>query len=182
MAEPSARAAEMVQEQEQRDADPERDADVADGGEGFWVHGATFGEEKEENHEWTRMNTNFGLVAAPPNLILSVTDSCLFVFIRGSILLKHNAFPLKLGAAEVEDKANSKAGETQVVHDLPHFMLADAIDDFGVDDDLSVRDEVGDVLADLHTLVEDWVAWLLNVLDLLESQLDGQGILIRLFK
>ena len=71
------------------------------------------------------------------------------------VFSKHNAFPLQFCVFEIERQANSQAGDFQIVQHLAKFVIADAINDFCVNDDPLEADQVWNVFTHLDSFVDD---------------------------
>ncbi len=93
------------------------------------------------------------------------------------VFSKHNAFPLQFCVFEIEQQANSQAGDFQIVQHLAKFVIADAINDFCVNDDLLEADQVWNVFTDLDSFVDDVKYPLLLASDLLWAEFYDQSVL-----
>jgi hypothetical protein len=83
---------------------------------------------------------------------------------------------------EVENHPDPQPGNSEVVQDLPDFMIPDAIDGFGIDHDRLEGNQVRNELTDSSSFIIERVAGLLDERDSPEFELANQGVLIRFFQ
>lgn len=118
---------------------------------GMALVSVTFGPSagKEVNHRWTQIDTDFrqtppalnSFAIQVPHLNASMVENSCLVNLCGFLdASKRNALPLQPGILEIQDEAYSKLCNAQVIQHLAAFMIRDAVDDFRVHNDLSVRD------------------------------------------
>src|SRR2546429_6336529 len=107
------------------------------------------------NHGWTRMDTD-------------TEDSY------------DDAFPFQFRVLEIQNQANSKLCDSQIIHHLAALVVGNSVNDLGIDDDSSKSNEVGNEFADLHTAKHNGEPPLLIKRDAGLVESDRQGVLVNL--
>lgn len=90
--------------------------------------------------------------------------------------------PFEAGAFEIQNEADGMAGDLEVVEHLPEFVIGDSVDHFGVHHYEAVCNEVRDVFADSHRLVENVVASLLFPRDSTQPEFNAERVFVRFFR
>ncbi len=95
---------------------------------------------------------------------------------------KDNPLIFEFGVLEVEKDADPETGDFQVIDHLGFFVVANGLNDFGVDDDGVEHDKVWHVFTHIHGFVNHWKSRLLFVGNASQLKLNYQRILIRLLQ
>jgi len=93
----------------------------------------------------------------------------------------HNSFPFQFSPLEIQYQPNLVTGDLQIVHYLPDFMVRDLLNHLRVDYCFIPHNQIRYIFPNGHTFVLHIISWLLRVLNLAQTKLHHQGILIGLF-
>ena len=104
-----------------------------------------------------------------------------FAFVRvRPISGQHESLPFEARVLRIEDYADRKRGDSEVVKHLSPFVVRDPIDCLRVHDQLFLHYEVRNVLSDQFPFIQDAMSLLLGVRNAAQAKLHAQAILINL--
>ncbi len=63
-----------------------------------------------------------------------------------------NTFPLQPGRAEVQENGEVETGDREIPEHLSDMLVVEGGDDFWIDDDFAIHDQIGNQSADKVTL------------------------------
>src|SRR5882724_11972783 len=81
---------------------------------------------------------------------------------------------------EVQNNAAAKTGDAEVIQHLPALMVRNALDRLRVNDQLRLRDKIGDIFSHDLTFIYDAMPLLLRVWDASQPELHTKAVLINL--
>ncbi len=94
---------------------------------------------------------------------------------------ENNPLPLQLRVFKIDDKTKSKFADTKIVQHLATFMICYTANNFGINDDIPVCNEIGDILSHFDISVQDRKPLLLRVFNTTVRKFDNERIFIGFF-